>query len=95
VADAVLLLTQFPGDGPRTFANPSQRRLWVSARFLINQPFQYLCQTRIGLGDSFAACSGPTDTANQRLAFSLDFENPFTHRFARQATRVPHPRDDF
>ena len=49
VADRMLLLAQFLGDGPRAFANPAQRRLRVSARLLINQPFERLHQTRIGL----------------------------------------------
>ena len=93
VADGMLLLTQFLGNGPRTFANPAQRRLWVSARLLINQPFERLHQTRIGLGDRFAARSGTTDTADQRLAPCLDFANPFADRLTRQATRAPHHGD--
>ena len=40
VAGTMLLLIQFLGDGSRTFANPAQRRLRVSARLLINQPFE-------------------------------------------------------
>ena len=70
VAGRMLLLIQFLGDGSRTFANPAQRRLRVSARLLINQPFECLHQTRIGLGDGFAARSGPTDTADQRLTLA-------------------------
>jgi hypothetical protein len=58
VADGMLMLTQCLGDCPRIFANPSQRRLRVSTRLLINQPFQCLHQTRIGLSDGFAARSG-------------------------------------
>jgi hypothetical protein len=93
MADRMVLLAQFLGDGPRTFANPSQRRLRIAARLLINQPFQRLHQTRIGLGDGFAARSGPPDTADQRLAPSLDFANTSADRLARQATRAPHHRN--
>ena len=93
VADGMLLLTQFLGDGPRTFANPAQRRLRVSACLLINQPFERLHQTRIGLGDRFAARSGPTDPADQRFASCLDFSNPFADRLTRQTARAPHHRD--
>ena len=60
VAGRMLLLIQFLGDGSRTFANPTQRRLRVSARLLINQPLDRLHQPRIGLDDGFAARSGPT-----------------------------------
>ena len=76
VAGRMSLLIQFLGDGPRTFANPAQRRLRVSARLFINQPFERLHQTRIGLGDGFAARSRPTDTADQRLTSCLDFPIP-------------------
>ena len=93
VAGRMLLLIQFLGDGSRTFANPAQRRLRVSARLLINQPFECLHQTRIGLGDGFAARSGPTDTADQRLTPCLDFPNPFADRLARQATRTAYRRN--
>ena len=93
VAGRMLLLIQFLGDGSRTFANPAQRRLRVSARLLINQPFERLHQPRIGLGDGFAARSGPTNTTHQRLTPCLDFHNPFADRLARQATRTSYRRN--
>ena len=93
VAGRVLLLIEFFGDGPRTFANPAQRRLWVAARLLINQPFERLDQTRIRFGDRFAARSGSTDTADQRLTPCLDFPNPFADRLARQTTGASYRRN--
>ena len=45
VADRMLLLTQFLGDGPRALADPAQRRFRIAARLLIDQPFQRLHQT--------------------------------------------------
>ena len=93
VAGRMLLLIEFFGDGPRTFANPAQRRLRISARLLINQPFEGLHQTRIRFGDRFAARSGPTDTADQRLTPCLDFPNPFADRLARQPTRPSYRRN--
>ena len=93
VAGRMLLLIQFLGDGSRTFANPAQRRLRVSARLHINQPFERLHQPRIGLGDGFAARSGPTNSAHQGLTSCLDFPNPFADRLARQATRTSYRRN--
>src|SRR6058998_194322 len=92
VADGMLLSTQCLGDGPRALANPSQRRLGIPTRLLVNQPFQRLHQTRIGLGDRFAAGPGPTDAAHQRFTPSLDLTDPFADRFARQPARQRHHR---
>lgn len=92
MADRMFLLAQFFGDGPRALANPAQRGLRIPARLLVDQCFQRLHQTRIGLRDRFAASTGAPHATHQGLALGLQFANAFADRLARQATGAPHYR---
>ena len=60
MTDRMFLLVKLPGNRPRAFTNPSQRRPRVPARLLIDQPFQRLHQARIGLRNGLASRPGPT-----------------------------------
>ena len=86
VADRMTLVRQLCGNGPRTQADPAQRRLRITAGLLVDQLFQNPDKTWIGIRDRLAPRASAAYPPRTRHRARLNLPNAFTDRLARQTT---------
>lgn len=93
MAGRVFLPAKLPGNRPRAFARPAQRRLRIAPRCALDHLLQGVHKPGIGDREEFASRARPTDAAFLGRLSCFYFADALCDGFARKPAGATHQGD--